>query len=424
MNETQVLERRNSLGEDSKIKMPVSPKTEHWKEFVCGGGSAFCNILISYPLNKLIFRQMMHGVEATLALNQLQREGLGYLYRGMLPPLLQRLTDSQRPKYREDYRFEKAFNSFYKLHTATNWNNAHIRCQAEGSVLMVPETLDEADAMPLLITSTLTRYEGVFVGIHDLYSQRFFVTITGSKLRDSILDLLWEAEEPGINAGRCVAMRRNGRFYVKPCSKRLPFICKTKAARVSYYQECDTYDPRWKPGYNGSCYIVHAEAQTWHQAHGTCLSAGGYLAILDNRDEAEYIREQFKNVDQIKTPGDFAFLGFSDLFQVYHYRTVHGDPINKLLDWDLKCPQPDKKGISIDRCGGIRRSGLLATADCGSPAIFFCEKPIKGTYKFQSLRHGATHNHHKGITQIIKAEEKNYFLFVLLLYLLYRSIGN
>lgn len=34
--------------------------------------------------------QMMHGVEATFALNQLQKEGLTYLYRGMLPPLLQR----------------------------------------------------------------------------------------------------------------------------------------------------------------------------------------------------------------------------------------------------------------------------------------------------------------------------------------------
>lgn len=33
---------------------------------------------------------MIHGVEATFALNQLQKEGLGYLYRGMLPPLMQR----------------------------------------------------------------------------------------------------------------------------------------------------------------------------------------------------------------------------------------------------------------------------------------------------------------------------------------------
>lgn len=42
------------LGDTSKsVKMP-----DHWREFVCGGGAAFCNVLISYPLNKLIFRQV------------------------------------------------------------------------------------------------------------------------------------------------------------------------------------------------------------------------------------------------------------------------------------------------------------------------------------------------------------------------------
>lgn len=43
----------------------------------------------SFHWYKLLL-QMMHGVEATFALNQLQKEGLTYLYRGMLPPLLQR----------------------------------------------------------------------------------------------------------------------------------------------------------------------------------------------------------------------------------------------------------------------------------------------------------------------------------------------
>lgn len=77
---------------DGSVALPAvqARLSQHWKEFVCGGGSAFCNILISYPLNKLIFRQMMHGVETTFALHQLQKEGLGFLYRGMLPPLMQR----------------------------------------------------------------------------------------------------------------------------------------------------------------------------------------------------------------------------------------------------------------------------------------------------------------------------------------------
>lgn len=63
---------------------------DHFREFVCGGGAAFCNITISYPLNKIIFRQMMHGVHSQIALNQLRDEGIVFLYRGMLPPLLQR----------------------------------------------------------------------------------------------------------------------------------------------------------------------------------------------------------------------------------------------------------------------------------------------------------------------------------------------
>ncbi|XP_075984877.1 mitochondrial nicotinamide adenine dinucleotide transporter SLC25A51 [Anticarsia gemmatalis] len=91
MSEQNILERA-CIADGCGVVMPVPAPSlpHHWKEFICGGGSAFCNIIISYPLNKLIFRQMMHGVETTFALNQLQKEGLGFLYRGMLPPLLQR----------------------------------------------------------------------------------------------------------------------------------------------------------------------------------------------------------------------------------------------------------------------------------------------------------------------------------------------
>ncbi|CAH2990237.1 unnamed protein product [Chilo suppressalis] len=90
ISEQQLLETRRLKDAGIEVAMSSPQPLIHWKEFVCGGGSAFCNIIISYPLNKLIFRQMMHGVEATFALNQLQKEGLAYLYRGMLPPLLQR----------------------------------------------------------------------------------------------------------------------------------------------------------------------------------------------------------------------------------------------------------------------------------------------------------------------------------------------
>jgi len=62
------------------------------REFVCGCGAAAVNILSTFPLNKLIFRQQIHGIDASTALRQLRQEGIVLLYRGILPPLLQKMS--------------------------------------------------------------------------------------------------------------------------------------------------------------------------------------------------------------------------------------------------------------------------------------------------------------------------------------------
>ncbi|XP_055382781.1 mitochondrial nicotinamide adenine dinucleotide transporter SLC25A51 isoform X2 [Condylostylus longicornis] len=61
-----------------------------WREFVCGYGAATINIGVTYPIYKMIFRQMLHGDKVTSAFIQMKHEGLRYLYRGMLPPLAQK----------------------------------------------------------------------------------------------------------------------------------------------------------------------------------------------------------------------------------------------------------------------------------------------------------------------------------------------
>ncbi|KAH8311877.1 hypothetical protein KR044_008393, partial [Drosophila immigrans] len=84
-----------------------------WQEFACGCGSAFVNIAVTYPIYKIIFRQMLHGVPVGSALLQLRHEGMGFLYRGMLPPLAQKtislsimfgVFDGTRRYLVEDYR--------------------------------------------------------------------------------------------------------------------------------------------------------------------------------------------------------------------------------------------------------------------------------------------------------------------------------
>ncbi|XP_074529622.1 solute carrier family 25 member 51b [Halichoeres trimaculatus] len=62
------------------------------KHYVCGSVAAFTNIMVTFPIQKLLFRQQLHGVLVTEAIQQLQRDGLRNLYRGLLPPLLQKST--------------------------------------------------------------------------------------------------------------------------------------------------------------------------------------------------------------------------------------------------------------------------------------------------------------------------------------------
>ncbi|XP_077466482.1 mitochondrial nicotinamide adenine dinucleotide transporter SLC25A51-like [Stigmatopora argus] len=62
------------------------------KHYVCGSVAAFTNIMVTFPIQKVLFRQQLHGVLAVEAVRQLQRDGLRNLYRGILPPLLQKTT--------------------------------------------------------------------------------------------------------------------------------------------------------------------------------------------------------------------------------------------------------------------------------------------------------------------------------------------
>ena len=63
---------------------------QDWQDFVCGGAAASVNIFCTYPMFKLMLRQQVDGVSTFRALRQLKREGLSNLYRGVLPPLLQK----------------------------------------------------------------------------------------------------------------------------------------------------------------------------------------------------------------------------------------------------------------------------------------------------------------------------------------------
>lgn len=63
-----------------------------FKDYTCGFAAAIINISVTFPINKIIFRQMLHGHSVRSAASSLRAEGLRVLYRGVGPPLIQRGT--------------------------------------------------------------------------------------------------------------------------------------------------------------------------------------------------------------------------------------------------------------------------------------------------------------------------------------------
>ena len=52
--------------------------------------ASFCNIIVTFPVHKLMFRQQTEALTAVKAFRAMRAEGLPFLYRGVGPPLMQK----------------------------------------------------------------------------------------------------------------------------------------------------------------------------------------------------------------------------------------------------------------------------------------------------------------------------------------------
>lgn len=59
-------------------------------QYICGGVASIVNVMVTFPINKVMFRQQVHGIRLYKAIGQLRREGGVNMFRGLLPPLMQR----------------------------------------------------------------------------------------------------------------------------------------------------------------------------------------------------------------------------------------------------------------------------------------------------------------------------------------------
>jgi len=61
-----------------------------WPHFFSGALAGFINVTLTFPINKVIFRQQINGVLYKEAICQIKDEGWKMVYRGVAPPLYQK----------------------------------------------------------------------------------------------------------------------------------------------------------------------------------------------------------------------------------------------------------------------------------------------------------------------------------------------
>ena len=104
-----------------------------WREYVSGWGAAVANIFVTFPINKTMFRQMVHGFSTFEALKQLKREGALHLYRGILPPLLQK-SSSTAIMFGTYSQYNRLMTNFLGIRNNNQVKKKYVKTQRFGAL--------------------------------------------------------------------------------------------------------------------------------------------------------------------------------------------------------------------------------------------------------------------------------------------------
>ncbi|KAJ8730397.1 hypothetical protein PYW07_017435 [Mythimna separata] len=130
------------------------------------------------------------------------------------------------------------------------------------------------------------------------------------------------------------------------------------------------YEPR-----TGSCYKLHEERQEWTRAQLICTAEGGYLAVVNDEEEAMILKNMSsKRALKVSKYNDWEpmFIGIRDWDKKGIWSTVQGDSIENVYNvWGWG--QPDNLGQN-QYCGSLLKNGQLDDTWCHAKALFMCER--------------------------------------------------
>ncbi|XP_059056886.1 macrophage mannose receptor 1-like isoform X2 [Achroia grisella] len=288
---------------------------------------------------------------------------------------------SESREYRFDYTYNNEIAGWWKLHRIPGtWNEARLRCHAEGAVLASPLNEHLLRVMKTIVATNSLQC-GIYSGIHATLSKGVYNSVEGVPL--SRIPVSWAPGEPDNyeNNESCLLLIPNGTMADVNCTQVFPYICYKKKTQSVVQTTCGTTDTKYflEPR-TGSCYKFHYIGQTWHQAYMTCAAEGGHLAIINSATEAQALKELFAKypantiMAKYKDP---ALVGFLDWSKDNTWFTIHGETLDEAgyNNWPAGQPDNMKHGNQGEQCGGLFRSGYLDDVWCEHLTLpFICEK--------------------------------------------------
>ncbi|KAM8849997.1 macrophage mannose receptor 1-like isoform 2-T2 [Spinachia spinachia] len=214
---------------------------------------------------------------------------------------------------KEGWTIHPTTGAYYQLNTqsALMWSQAEASCKQQGaSLLSITDPHQQAYVTALLGRSGNKLWTGLI-----LDPEHGWMWSNGKPFRYLKWDSGYPLPSPGHSCGM-VDPAVQYSWQSLPCSKKLGYICYSKAAEILPAQGVTGFCSSPWIFYNGHCFHLNRTQQTWSDAQRECFNERGDLVSIRNVEDQSFVISQlgYESTDEL-------WIGLND-------RKVEG-----LFDW-------------------------------------------------------------------------------------------
>ncbi|XP_059201009.1 macrophage mannose receptor 1-like [Centropristis striata] len=219
-----------------------------------------------------------------------------------------------------DWTVHPTTGAYYQLNTqaALTWNQAEVSCKQQGATLLsITDPHEQAYVTALLGSSGSKLWLGLILDPEHGWKWH-----SGRPYRY----LKWDSGHPLLEPGNiCSIIDPAVQFswQSSPCSKKLGYICYSKAADAVPTQAIEQgfCSRPWIP-YNGHCFHLNRTQRIWTDAQRECRSLGGDLVSIRNVEDQSFLISslEYTSTDELwiglndrKTEGLFEWIDHADV---------------------------------------------------------------------------------------------------------------